>query len=1631
MKKLVKIFAVLVVLSLLVGAIIACKPDCKGNHTYAEEVTRQATCTEKGEKTLTCSVCGDVTTQEIPALGHSWNEGTITTPAGCETAGVKTFTCTRCNNTKTEDVSATGHNLVWQSNATQHWQKCTNTNCTHETAKEDHTPTDGKCKCGKIDTSFPVTAGATLIASVPNENDVGAAAAFVAGVVKEVNENGFNSAITIVCEDGTEMLMYRVRDEKGAEFAELSKTIAVGDVVVCYGVMRNYEGAAQMSYGQVVQIKAEAKTDLAKLALANVKVLEKTKSNLVLPTTTKVADVDVALTWAVKSGTGVAANGAVTRTAADQTTVLTVTATASATVTAAKDVTIVVPKKVAGQETIEIFPDSLGLVDSYKDGTATVDGVALQWTKLYYKDSGIQWNKKNGSTLWNTAATSGKILKVEINWNTTKHNADRADVITYEFGTSAEFTGVTPANVSINKDNATEVITPPNGDFTFFRITQIHQNVSYINSIVVTYQVACTHQGTTITPHAAVAATCTTAGSIAYWECECGAKFSDQALTTPVTETAVAALGHDFVNADGTLNTQKLVAAVAATCTEKGSVAHYKCARCNHYFKVENNAAVDAGTERSAVETPALDHSWGAWTQVASTPTTHQRVCTRDNTHKETGNCTSEWVTDDPTNHWKACSVCQGKTENGAHSYTNGTCACGKLEVVATALLEGGTAKNCKTLAEAIKYAQENYNESKAVTITLTQSVSEAGFASTTEKPINIVLATGSFTYTATSAIDVAAGSVTITGTLVATVNYNNVAATLALPAGNTVALASGIKCDAAHITIGGTALAHSYGAWTNKDATNHAKTCSLCGDEATEAHNLAWVNTDATQHWKACSGCAYTTEKVAHTHNVPTTNATQHWKACECGHADTKTDHTLTYTKLNDEKHSVSCSGCAYAVAEADHENVNGKCGCGKLYTSLPVETFANVIAAMPSDGSVSEDYFFVVGTVKEFVAKTSGSGFENNQVKIEDENGTILLIYDTQDEKGVSLKVSTDNLPIGTVVAFYGKAKKHNSDNELIYARLVQVGAEAKATAATIMFEKLAVDIPTSVNKNFTLPTSFNKVYKVGDSSVNAVISWKVKSGTGITLDGATAQVTVGSTDQTVILTATALVGAETLEKDFTITVVDNSNHELMVDYATEYPTTAHTKLTKETRGGLVFTYAKGTGSDPQVNSDGYLQLYQKNSLTIAGNNPSYFSILEIKIVYSAVGTTGLTCGEGGQYVVSGLVGIWTPSEGTPVGSVTLSCGDSGAQNKITSIQVRYKCSCTHPSENLTSHAAVTETCTTNGNIAYWECSVCGSLLIEVNGEKTIASTTDIFTNATGHNFVDKQCSNCDVKQVDVTVTYSANGADASAEIPTGISVSWKDENGKAVTSLTDILTGTKLTMTISLPSNCTELEVRKNSVTIGGVTKDNPTTKITVDAAMTITVYVTIDNTTPQEPTVLFKSNISTDTLTPATGTTMATGYTDASDFTLTNDGKSMAFTSYAFTKQASYYRFGGKGALPGVSTKYGGELQTKARVNANVTEISIDVKTIGSTLTSVTLYVYDGVFDTPGTTQAEITAYDTVQILKANITANGTITFSPSTGKTWNNMSFRIGIDKTSNANGGFDITGLTITGIWNN
>lgn len=82
--------------------------------TYSTADGREATCTEDGyEGYKRCNECGAFSKsgKVIPATGHSWNDGEVTTAATETVPGTKTYRCKKCTAAKEEDIPATGH--VW------------------------------------------------------------------------------------------------------------------------------------------------------------------------------------------------------------------------------------------------------------------------------------------------------------------------------------------------------------------------------------------------------------------------------------------------------------------------------------------------------------------------------------------------------------------------------------------------------------------------------------------------------------------------------------------------------------------------------------------------------------------------------------------------------------------------------------------------------------------------------------------------------------------------------------------------------------------------------------------------------------------------------------------------------------------------------------------------------------------------------------------------------------------------------------------------------------------------------------------------------------------------------------------------------------------------------------------------------------------------------------------------------------------------------------------------------------------------------------------------------------------------------------------------------------------------------
>ena len=100
--------------------------------------------------------------------------------------------------------------------------------------------------------------------------------------------------------------------------------------------------------------------------------------------------------------------------------------------------------------------------------------------------------------------------------------------------------------------------------------------------------------GHDMTFHAAIEATCTSAGNVAYYSCaNCNLNYQDQEGKTVLERVTTEKLGHEMT----------FHAAVEATCTSAGNLAYYRCANCDLNYADEAGATVLENEE-----VPAIGH---------------------------------------------------------------------------------------------------------------------------------------------------------------------------------------------------------------------------------------------------------------------------------------------------------------------------------------------------------------------------------------------------------------------------------------------------------------------------------------------------------------------------------------------------------------------------------------------------------------------------------------------------------------------------------------------------------------------------------------------------------------------------------------------------------------------------------------------------------------------------------------------------------------------------------------------------------------------------------------------------------------------------------------------------------------
>ena len=75
-----------------------------------ENISKEPTCTELGEKETVCSACGNrLDAESIPALGHDFDNGTTASEPDCVNTGTVIYKCSRCDESLTRTIPALGH----------------------------------------------------------------------------------------------------------------------------------------------------------------------------------------------------------------------------------------------------------------------------------------------------------------------------------------------------------------------------------------------------------------------------------------------------------------------------------------------------------------------------------------------------------------------------------------------------------------------------------------------------------------------------------------------------------------------------------------------------------------------------------------------------------------------------------------------------------------------------------------------------------------------------------------------------------------------------------------------------------------------------------------------------------------------------------------------------------------------------------------------------------------------------------------------------------------------------------------------------------------------------------------------------------------------------------------------------------------------------------------------------------------------------------------------------------------------------------------------------------------------------------------------------------------------------------
>ena len=318
---------------------------------------------------------GLISVTDASACDHTWDDGVVTTEATCSEEGVKTFTCTKCNETKTEAIAKADHDFSteWTCDNAQHWHKCKNCDAAEESSKANHTDGDSDNLCDVCGESM----GTTPI----EEYESKTLAEFVAladdntkfykieGVITKITNTKYGN---LYLSDGTTtILVYGLCASKmeytGGKFVNVQDfttlNLEVGMHIVIVSAKTTYGTEIEAVGSGLLETKDATDKEMVIVAKANVSLPASVSANFELPTFE-----GVTITW-TSDNTAIAISGTtatVTQSATEQTVTLTAVFTCN-TATETVTYTVKVAAKIEGAQTIKF--DFVNTVNDWTDWT--------------------------------------------------------------------------------------------------------------------------------------------------------------------------------------------------------------------------------------------------------------------------------------------------------------------------------------------------------------------------------------------------------------------------------------------------------------------------------------------------------------------------------------------------------------------------------------------------------------------------------------------------------------------------------------------------------------------------------------------------------------------------------------------------------------------------------------------------------------------------------------------------------------------------------------------------------------------------------------------------------------------------------------------------------------------------------------------------------------------------------------------------------------------------------------------------------------------------------------------------------------------------------------------------------------